>query len=68
MIGGKERAIRGDVSGAVVTAGGLAFDFIKIAGVGALIGIGIGLAVSQIIRHVDDPEVPRDSIILRDPS
>jgi NhaP-type Na+/H+ or K+/H+ antiporter len=46
----------------------LAFDFIKIAGVGALIGIGIGLAVSQIIRHVDDPEVPRDSIILRDPS
>ena len=63
MIGGKERAIRGDVSGAVVTAGGLAFDFI-----GALIGIGIGLAVSQIIRHVDDPEVPRDSIILRDPS
>ncbi len=45
------------VSGAVVTAGGLAFDFIKIAGVGALIGIGIGLAVSQIIRHVNDPMI-----------
>lgn len=40
------------VSGTVVTAGGLAFDFIKIAGVGALIGVGIGLAVSQIIKHV----------------
>jgi CPA1 family monovalent cation:H+ antiporter len=45
------------VSGTVVTAGGLAFDFIKIAGVGALIGVGIGLAVSQIIKHVDDPMI-----------
>ena len=45
------------VQGIEVTAGGLAFDFIKIVGIGALIGTGIGLAVSQIIRHVDDPMI-----------
>jgi CPA1 family monovalent cation:H+ antiporter len=45
------------VTGTAVTAGGLAFDFIKIVGVGALIGAGVGLAVSQVIRHVDDPMI-----------
>src|SRR5665811_2464920 len=35
------------VTGTEVTAGGLAVDFIKIAGIGALIGIGVGLAVSH---------------------
>jgi CPA1 family monovalent cation:H+ antiporter len=41
-------------SGLVVTAGGLALDFVKIVGVGALIGTGVGLAISQIIKQVDD--------------
>jgi CPA1 family monovalent cation:H+ antiporter len=45
------------VTGTVVTASGLAFDFIKIVGVGALIGTGVGLAVSQVIRQVDDPMI-----------
>jgi monovalent cation:H+ antiporter, CPA1 family len=45
------------VTGTVVTAGGLAFDFIKIVGMGALIGVGVGLAVSQVIRQVDDPMI-----------
>jgi CPA1 family monovalent cation:H+ antiporter len=45
------------VTGTVVTAGGLAFDFIKIVGFGAFIGVGVGLAVSQVIRHVDDPMI-----------
>ena len=45
------------VTGTVVTADGLAFDFIKIVGLGALIGTGVGLAVSQVIRHVDDPMI-----------
>ncbi|MFH0998479.1 MAG: sodium:proton antiporter [Pseudomonadota bacterium] len=45
------------VNGTVVTAGGLAFDFIKIVGIGALIGAGVGLAVSQVIRQVDDPMI-----------
>jgi len=45
------------VTGTVVTAGGLAFDFVKIVGLGALIGAGIGLAVSQISTHVDDPMI-----------
>jgi CPA1 family monovalent cation:H+ antiporter len=45
------------VSGTVVTAGGLAFDFIKIVGIGALIGTGVGLAVSQVIKQVDDPMI-----------
>ena len=45
------------VAGPTVTAGGLALDFIKIVGIGALIGTGIGLAVSQVIRQVDDPMI-----------
>ena len=45
------------VTGTVVTPGGFVFDFIKIVGFGGLIGIGIGLAVSQIIRQVDDPMI-----------
>jgi len=40
-----------------VTSGGFAFDFIKIVGFGGLIGMGVGLAVSQIIRQVDDPKI-----------
>lgn len=45
------------VTGTVVTAGGLALDFIKIVGFGALIGTGVGLAVSQVIKQVDDPMI-----------
>lgn len=45
------------VTGAVVTPGGLIFDFIKIVGFGGLVGMGVGLAVSQIIRQVDDPMI-----------
>lgn len=45
------------VTGTVVTAGGLAFDFITIVGLGGLIGTGIGLAVSQVIKQVDDPMI-----------
>ena len=45
------------VTGTGVTAGGLAFDFIKIVGIGALIGMGVGLAVSQVIKQVDDPMI-----------
>ena len=47
----------GLVTGTVVTAGGAAGDFIKIAGIGALIGTGVGLAVSQVIKQVDDPMI-----------
>jgi Na+:H+ antiporter len=45
------------VTGTVVTAGGLGLDFIKIVGIGALIGTGVGVAVSQVIKHVDDPMI-----------
>ena len=45
------------VTGTVVTAGGLVLDFIKIVGIGALIGTAIGMAVSQVIRKVDDPMI-----------
>ncbi|MEO8326072.1 MAG: Na+/H+ antiporter [Nitrospirota bacterium] len=45
------------VTGTVVTAGGLAFDFITIVGLGGLIGTGIGLAVSQVIKQVNEPMI-----------
>ncbi len=47
----------GLVAGRVVAAGGLALDFIKIVGIGALIGAGVGLAISQVIKQVDDPMI-----------
>ena len=45
------------VTGTSVTPGGLALDFIKIVGLGAFIGVGVGLTVSQVIRQVDDPMI-----------
>ncbi|MEP6664536.1 MAG: cation:proton antiporter, partial [Verrucomicrobiota bacterium] len=45
------------VAGTPVTTGGLILDFIKIVGLGALIGTGVGLAVSQVIKQVDDPMI-----------
>lgn len=45
------------VMGTVVTAAGLVLDFIMIVGIGALIGAGVGLAVSQVIKQVDDPMI-----------
>jgi CPA1 family monovalent cation:H+ antiporter len=43
--------------GTVVTASGLAVDFMKIANIGALNGTGVGLAVSQVIKQVNDPMI-----------
>jgi CPA1 family monovalent cation:H+ antiporter len=45
------------VAGNSVTAGGLAIDFGTIVGVGAAIGTIIGLAISQVIKNVDDPMI-----------
>ncbi|MGH7971154.1 MAG: cation:proton antiporter, partial [Limisphaerales bacterium] len=45
------------VTGTAVSAGGLAWDFVMIVGMGALIGTGVGLGVSQIIKQVDDPMI-----------
>jgi CPA1 family monovalent cation:H+ antiporter len=45
------------VDGKEVTALGLSVDFIKIVGIGAIIGTGIGLAVSQVIKQVDEPMI-----------
>ena len=42
------------VTGASVTAGQLATDFFKIVGFGGLIGAAFGLAVSQVIKQIDD--------------
>ncbi len=45
------------VTGTEVTASGLILDFIKIVGIGALVGAGVGAAVSQVIKLVDDPMI-----------
>ena len=42
------------VTGASVTTGQLAADFLKIVGFGGLIGAAVGLAVSQVIKQIDD--------------
>lgn len=45
------------VSGISPTTGELALAFIQIVGIGAFVGMGIGIAVSQVIKHVDDPMI-----------
>ena len=42
------------VTGASVTAGHLTTNFFKIVGFGGLIGAAVGVAVSQVIKHIDD--------------
>jgi monovalent cation:H+ antiporter, CPA1 family len=42
------------VTGASVTTRQLATDFLKIVGMGGLIGAAVGLAVSQVIKQIDD--------------
>ena len=42
------------VTGVSVTSGQLATDFLKIVGFGGLIGTAVGLAVSQVIKQIDD--------------
>jgi len=43
------------VTGSGVSAAGLVRDFVTIVGAGALVGVGIGLPVSHVIRWLDDP-------------
>ncbi|HEY7141399.1 MAG TPA: Na+/H+ antiporter, partial [Methylomirabilota bacterium] len=47
----------GLVSGHTVSPGGIAVDFVRVVGSGILIGVAIGVALSQVIRRVDDPMV-----------
>jgi len=49
--------VLGVIQGGTVSWGGVAVDFLRIVGVGALIGVAIGFAVSQVIRRVDDPMI-----------
>ncbi|MBL8717677.1 MAG: cation:proton antiporter, partial [Myxococcales bacterium] len=37
--------------------GGIALEFVKVVGVGALIGGGVGLAASQVTMRVDEPMI-----------
>jgi len=44
-------------AGAGVNPRALGLDFVAIVGTGALIGVAIGLAVSTVLRHVEDPMI-----------
>jgi Na+:H+ antiporter len=41
-------------AGVAVTASALALEFVTVVGMGAVIGVAVGLAVSTILRHLDD--------------
>jgi CPA1 family monovalent cation:H+ antiporter len=45
------------LAGSDIEVSGLAVDFIKIVGMGIIVGLAIGLAVSQVIRQIDDPMI-----------
>ncbi len=49
--------VLGALAGAEISFGGLAVEFVKVAGGGALVGGMVGLAVAQVIRRVDDPMI-----------
>jgi CPA1 family monovalent cation:H+ antiporter len=49
--------ILGIVSGEAFVPQKIAIDFVRIVGVGALIGGVIGMGVSQVIRRLDDPMI-----------
>jgi CPA1 family monovalent cation:H+ antiporter len=45
------------VSGGQVSAGGLTTQFFEIVGLGGLLGLAVGVVVSKVIEHVNDPMV-----------
>jgi CPA1 family monovalent cation:H+ antiporter len=49
--------ILGLVSGRELSAGAAVLDFVKVVGMGMLIGTAIGFAVSKVIQRVDDPMI-----------
>jgi Na+:H+ antiporter len=44
-------------AGVAVDPGALTLEFITVVGVGGVIGVAVGLAVSTILRHIDDPMI-----------
>ncbi|HYO53348.1 Na+/H+ antiporter [Archangium sp.] len=44
-------------TGSTFTVGGAVLDFVKVAGMGILVGGGVGFAVAQVIQRVDDAMV-----------
>ncbi|MCE9668010.1 Na+/H+ antiporter [Myxococcus stipitatus] len=47
----------GVAMGGHFTVGGAVFDFIKVAGMGALVGTAVGYAAARVIKRVDDAMV-----------
>jgi CPA1 family monovalent cation:H+ antiporter len=45
------------VTGAAPSAGSLLVEFVKVTGGGALVGIAVGVAVSLVIRRIDEPMI-----------
>ncbi len=43
--------------GTAVTARAIALEFVTVVGMGAVIGVTIGLLASAVLRHVDDPMI-----------
>ncbi|MEW5854782.1 MAG: Na+/H+ antiporter [Myxococcota bacterium] len=46
--------ILGAMAGGGISLGSAVVDFIRVAGLGALVGVAVGLAASHIIRNIDD--------------
>ncbi|HZF52810.1 MAG TPA: Na+/H+ antiporter [Polyangiaceae bacterium] len=49
--------ILGLVSGREMSVGAAVLDFVKVVGMGMLIGTAVGFAVSKVIQKVDDPMI-----------
>lgn len=49
--------VLGAVTGGAGSARAVALDFVTVVGAGLLVGVAIGLAVSQVIKSIDDPMI-----------
>jgi CPA1 family monovalent cation:H+ antiporter len=47
----------GVAAGASASAAALALDFVRVVGLGGLVGLVIGLLVSEVVKRVDDPMI-----------
>jgi CPA1 family monovalent cation:H+ antiporter len=49
--------VLGLLAGNGMSASTLTIDFVTVVGAGAIVGAIVGLAVSQIIKRIDDPMI-----------
>ena len=45
------------LAGGAISAQGLALEFVTVVGMGAVVGVAVGIVASTVLRHIDDPMI-----------